>query len=352
MNGAKGTTPFSLEPQTRRRLVDDPISDIAKELQSRRATFLFGAGMSIPAPSEMPSGWDLGRAFVRGLLRERKATETEIDRIASKFPLEALAEGFEKDNPRKESGLCEFISAVLRSPTSGPHKGHEALVGLSHYLPKIYTTNFDNLIETKFGKDGCVSIAVPEDMHQIQIAADRGVPAIVHLHGMVGDRPVRDHFLVTESDFFQRDSPLLTILEGELHSNAIVFVGYSLSDPHLRRLYFKVKRYLDQRPMMKKATFAVSPVKSEDELSVAEKAWAARGITLIPEDAAEFMVRLANEVGQAVNAAKRKEVADRILGKDGDVANLDEEVKRIVETVADVRKEDIFDCFEELTRSR
>jgi hypothetical protein len=345
MRGIAMASPFSLEPQMHRRLVEDRIVEIAKEVQGHGATFLFGAGMSIPPPSGMPSGSELGKRFVREFLKARNASEEEIGEISSKFPLDILAEAFEKDNPRKRQGLHDCINSALENPASRPHAGHEALVALGHFLPRIYTTNFDTLIEKQFSKDGCVSIVAPEDIGKIEDNKRRGVPAIIHLHGMVGA-----NFVVTESDLLQPDFPLQTTFEQDLYANVFVFVGYSLSDPNLRSLYFKVRRYLEQRPMMNKHTFAVSRVQSEDELVVAEKAWVARGITLIPEDAATFMVRLANEVSQAASAAKRRAVAERMLGKDGDVAILDEEVKGITDCLSETRKEDILDCFEELTR--
>lgn len=106
-------------------------------------------------------------------------------------------------------------------------------------FPIIYTTNYDRNIE------GIYRIRNREyhKISNIRNLADVGSGTqIVKFHGDFDD----DNSLVlTESDYFNRlafDTPLDIKLRSDSLGRSLLFVGYSLSDPNVRLLLYKLWR--------------------------------------------------------------------------------------------------------------
>ena len=136
-------------------------------LLAQRLAVIAGAGLSMAAPSHLPSAWKLA---------ERAKTEYGLQWGASKPPLsddiEAQAEFFFAHNELQTVYLATLID---RHAFAGrPNPGHLAIADLmlSHTIQTVVTTNVDVLVETagnelfgqiEAGIDGVDVAALPPD---------------------------------------------------------------------------------------------------------------------------------------------------------------------------------------------
>ncbi len=138
---------------------------------------------------------------------------------------------------------------------AGPLPLHRLLVRAADWVPAIYTTNFDDLVERAFSAAGRAhqAVAAAEDLRRWRFDHVDGawVPRypIYKLHGTL-ERP--ETLVLTESDFHRRTdlaaSPLLFRFASDVVGRALLLVGYSFSDPNLRWLWTKL-RDLDVLPV-------------------------------------------------------------------------------------------------------
>jgi hypothetical protein len=335
--------PLSPPELTPDQSVNAMIWQIAGEIRRKRVSFFFGAGMSCSAPSNIPSGATLGGRIVNELFPERVDEKTALN-LADAFPLEILAESMEMYDIYKRSGLDRFLTKQIDSAGSQTNAGHTALAGLAPYLTRIYTTNFDQLIERELG-DGCVSAVRPQDLVKIDKAQHKDIPAILHLHGAVPGP-----YSITESELLTQKIPFLQFLNSDLMTHTFVFVGYSLVDPDFRPVYFEVMKTVRDNRELDKKTYIVSMIEQGLARDLAQKCWAARAFDLIPMDAGEFMQALRVAVRYYEHRDEFQEVATRMHGRGADPRTLANEIKSVTSRLADMEGEDVLDCLEELTR--
>jgi hypothetical protein len=122
-------------------------------------------------------------------------------------------------------------------------RAHKALASLK--LPIIYTTNYDEIIERAFELNGNSKYHTITNIEDIQ-DAKADVTQIVKFHGTFAD----DKGLVlTESSYFDRldfESALDIKLRGDMLSRALLFIGYSFSDPNIRLILYKLSKLRSQ----------------------------------------------------------------------------------------------------------
>lgn len=224
--------------------VRNKIAHIADELVGGRVGFLFGSGMS--AESNGLLGRDLGfnilkHAFARSAPDPLPdEIQKKIEAVLCKYPLEAIAEAATKELPTGFNGLREFIAQKIVPHDAKPHDGHLALISLAqaYNIQRIYTTNFDNLISNAFSAGG--KTITESNLREMNEAIQQGKTVIVHLHGTLQEKP-----LICECDLVSSTGPLFQLFLADLMCEVFIFVGYSLSDPNLRALYFYAKDILE-----------------------------------------------------------------------------------------------------------
>ncbi len=125
---------------------------------------------------------------------------------------------------------------------------HRLFVELADFVPAIYTTNFDPLIERAFAAAGrsCQVVAEARDLHSWQV--DRVGRAFVprypvyKLHGTL-ERPRT--LVLGETDYHRRTDLAANALDlrfcSDVVGRALLLVGYSFSDPNLRWLWTKLR---------------------------------------------------------------------------------------------------------------
>jgi hypothetical protein len=179
--------------------------------------------------------------------RERFEPPGPDDRV----PVEALlripeAYRFLRGEERLVARLAELFDTSRIDPAGLPLQ--QLLVRLSRFVPAIYTTNFDDLLERTFtwaGKPYQV-VAEAEDLHRWQVdrVGARFVPRypIYKLHGTLG-RP--GSLVVGESDFLRRSdlaaNPIDLRFCSDVMGRELLLVGYGFADPNMRWIWTKLR---------------------------------------------------------------------------------------------------------------
>jgi hypothetical protein len=142
--------------------------------------------------------------------------------------------------------LAELFDTSRVDPAALPLQ--RLLVRLARFVPAIYTTNFDDLLERTFAWAGrpCQVVADAEDLHRWQVdrAGARFVPRypIYKLHGTLA-RP--GSLVVAESDFLRRSdlaaNPIDLRFCSDVMGREVLLVGYGFADPNMRWIWTKLR---------------------------------------------------------------------------------------------------------------
>jgi hypothetical protein len=111
-------------------------------------------------------------------------------------------------------------------------------------FPVIYTTNYDSWLERSFEARGK---AFRKIINVKDLADSKpGETEIIKFHG---DFNAPSTIVLTESDFLRRmslDEPLDIRLRSDSLARPILFAGYSLSDPNIRYLLYRLRQLWSQ----------------------------------------------------------------------------------------------------------
>ena len=136
--------------------------------------------------------------------------------------------------------IRSWIKKCVEEPEAGkffePNEWHDALLNLGEYGPRVtVTTNYDRLLERKFGTDGFAAYNYSaKNMNTILTAKER---PIFKLHGSIEDRANR---LIISSSYYQwlehEGRLMLDALRSLLMTRTALFVGYGLGDPDVNHI--------------------------------------------------------------------------------------------------------------------
>lgn len=165
---------------------------------------------------------------------------------------EALSQFFQEEGAldcaqlfKQTVGLANYREFLLeqfdmsRQPFVRPSPSHAALVRLD--LPVLFTTNYDELIETAYQEVGrALRVTVTEDQFRAR-RADRPRRHLVKLHGSI-DQP--ETIVLTRTDYARSRvdrKEMLADLRNEMAGAPFLFVGFSLSDPNFGLLHDDIR---------------------------------------------------------------------------------------------------------------
>ena len=117
-------------------------------------------------------------------------------------------------------------------------RAHNCILDLN--FPVIYTTNYDSWLECSFAARGVPfrKVLTVEDL--AETSADE--TEIIKFHGDFDDPA---SIVLTESSFLRRmnlDAPLDIRLRSDSLARPLLFAGYSVSDPNIRYLLFRLQQ--------------------------------------------------------------------------------------------------------------
>jgi hypothetical protein len=142
--------------------------------------------------------------------------------------------------------LSELFDTSRIDPARLPLQ--QLLVRLSRFVPALYTTNFDDLLERTFARAGvpCQAVAAPDDLQAWRFDRVNGrfeprFP-VYKLHGTLA-RP--GSLVVGESDVLRRSDlashPIDLRFCSDVMGREILLVGYGFADPNMRWIWTKLR---------------------------------------------------------------------------------------------------------------
>ncbi|WP_407792371.1 SIR2 family protein [Pigmentiphaga litoralis] len=107
-------------------------------------------------------------------------------------------------------------------------------------FPMIYTTNYDRWLEYAHDKFNVKydKVASMADL----VSVTNGRRQIIKFHG---DFDADDSIVLDETSYFERmdfNTPLDIKLRSDVLGNSVLFIGYSLNDPNIRLLFYRLTK--------------------------------------------------------------------------------------------------------------
>lgn len=198
------------------------IPDRVLEAHERGDLVIFtGAGISIPAPSELPGFFELAKRIVTQTQFEVKpGVEAYRERIDDLLGL------LDDDS---EIELHELVRAEIDRPGSEPNSLHRSIVRIANaFTPRLVTTNFDRHLTT-----AATELGFPlEEFRAPALPVGDAFAGLVYLHGSLNQ--TASALVSTDADFgraYLTDAWAARFLERMFRSFVVLFVGYSHTDP-------------------------------------------------------------------------------------------------------------------------
>lgn len=299
-------------------IYQEAYTTIAEYLAKGDVGFLCGAGMS--RDSEIEIGCELAKRMLRRAVLGATEVDNEhpiLDRLASSYPFEAIADYLVQKLPNHviAKWLCdERQGGFDKAEPKDSHKFlYELWATLGRKFPSmVFTTNFDNLIEEKFGSDAiCITNS---NIYELATAKEKNKLAVVHLHGCV---MFPESIVFGEERQATLEGAVFDLFRASLATEVFVMVGYSLRDTNLRHVFFNVQRVAKTRERLKKRTFAISPADGNlndptSEITIVKEIWRLRGVDHLAVSAADFFKNLFRVSDQFALTKMRDKVAGAI----------------------------------------
>jgi hypothetical protein len=289
------------------------ILDIAQAGADSRLGFLIGAGFSKDARD-----FPLGSELATRLMREATGSPDEdtVRKLVETYGLGATA-GYYCEQATEASSLTDLLEKVLDSGGAKKQKSeaerHLASIVSVCKLPRIFTTNFDSLIEECVPAPRFV-VVEPSARGLISFEKQRSevdCTGVFHLNGTARDPKITEGDLKGYRPIFYEE------LKHELLTKVFVMVGYSFRDETISKVFDEVGSLLrdTQDPKREgRKTYLVMPVSNELEYMVAKSVWKSRGdIRLIPMGAAEFLRELESALGKLSYEERVKQISELIV---------------------------------------
>jgi len=234
--------------------IDEATPTLTDMLGSRKLIILAGSGISVPAPSNLPT-WDGVLLEIAQFCREQlfsiftpddefREIVNQADQYVKSDPLrvasvlkQKLVEVDRRADIRVENTIMDWLTRRL---TSRPNRNHELIVSTD--FPYVLTTNYDDLLEeaarTSGHGDLCFRSFSFTDPRPLAESIFEEKPAIIHLHGKLRDITLKD-YVFTSQDYIRikrRHPGFDTLISSLLVRYGLLFVGYGASDPHLEEV--------------------------------------------------------------------------------------------------------------------
>lgn len=243
--------------------------------------------------------------------------------------------------------LCHFLKKYLEISSFDDELGEVPLTFLDGAFPVIYTTNFDNMIESMMAKYKRPLQVIYTQ--QDALKADNLHQQLIKFHG---DYTHPDELVFTRKDYearMEKGSPLDIILKSHLMTNYLLFIGYSMSDPDLHKLIDELRPIIGINGL---PAFLIAYDSSEKLETICED----NGITLIipkkfyPYDntATAFSKLMVQLSEMALAASIKKEEHDFFNTKPISKVVTIREIKALSHNMMTESTEQIFDEFRHL----
>ncbi len=222
-------------------------SDLIRMIGKRKVIPFIGAGFS--APADIPMWNELIEKVAEEQEHEYFCREdchnqipyNEVKKSCLNDPLQ-IAEYYYVKNEKDIGAIRHSIARNLFKEKFSPFKSgaHVELANLG--AQQIYTTNYDELIETTYKKLRLPYQVVALPKHIAKSSDNK--TQIVKYHG---DLRYEKTLVLTESSYFSRlayESPMDLKFRSDLLGRSVLFMGYSFRDINIRIIWFKLMQMI------------------------------------------------------------------------------------------------------------
>ena len=210
---------------------------LMNRLDSGRAVFFCGAGVSVGTGSGLPTFVDLVQHVYdkNGMTPDDVEKEAlhhdELDEAKRRPQLDKALDLLERSHRLGAPALRRTVIEGLSTKPTGALPVHKALIALSRHRDgvRLVTTNFDKRFEE----------AEPDLKHidgapKLPIPRRHSWKSLVHLHGRINEDDDRTDLVLTAADFgraYLTDRWAARFVTELFREFTVVFVGYSVADP-------------------------------------------------------------------------------------------------------------------------
>lgn len=264
----EATAPTPQSPMIRAHL-----NYLHKQMWAGRLILFVGAGVSREAG--LPSGWELAEMLA-----------TEIDYAPQPGDsLGTIAEYYARELSR--NALIERLVEWLDTNVE-PGPSHELIAQLRWQA--IYTTNYDQLLESGFTKCGqCYNrVLYNQQLHDLST----NTTPLIKLHGCLSSAHRRSSevpIVITDQDYEQygsrREALVNKLKQSLLEGNTLLFLGYGLRDPFWQEIRGEVASALQEYTQ---SYYAIMPYFTPQWAAY----WRARRVNLLAGTAHAFLSQL------------------------------------------------------------
>lgn len=270
-------------------------SEVIQLVRKEQVTLFLGAGFSLEAGA--PNSSSLIDAILNQVPYEDKEDFVNLT-------LDALCQKFVEYNNEGRSALIRTLKPLFNFE----RKNCKDQISLSHipHFKRIFTTNYDTLIEDAYGSD-CVVIKQNQDIGMI----DDTKAMIYKIHGDF-DNP--DEMILTRGDYDdfyrnQKNELIWDIVKAEFSLRAILFIGYSLDDSNITHL---IERVTNLSGKCNQPLFLIAPGMKKAKRKKLESL----GVKYYDAKAEDFFKDLFLSLDRnIVKDAKRKRISDSSFHK-------------------------------------
>lgn len=201
--------------------------ELIERIRKEEVTLFIGSGFSLKA------GGPKASVLVESILSQMKEEEKSC---LSGHQLDYVAGEYEQIYGR--DSLLEIIEKAMDFDRMDM-TDHECLPLIPHFH-RIITTNYDTLLEDVYGPNNCYVVRNTKDC--VNLPPDK--TQIFKIHG---DFVERDNIIITKDDYtefftYKRNPLLWDLIQTELLTKDILFIGYSLEDSNVFEIIKKLKR--------------------------------------------------------------------------------------------------------------
>ncbi len=329
-------------PYVKRIDLTKRMAEIARAALKRRLLLLIGAGFSADA-----RGYPTGAGLASILVKETySCDEKEAVAAAAKYELAAIAQQYRENATERRTGLVSKVAAaVSKKPAVRPQAEIDlGTVASMCQLRRIFTTNFDSVIEDALDKRARVVKPTVADVRAFEEKADRvDVTGVFHLNGDVTNP------IITEEDLRTHRSIFYELFRENLLSDVLVMVGYSFRDDAIVKIYEELSDLLT-KVGEDRLNYIVMPTTDELDYTLAERLWRARGnIVLIPLRAGQFFRMLV----EALEEARYADTVTKMAETTGEAeAAVGDRLRQYKDVFAHVSLSELAQAVEELMKLR
>ena len=203
------------------------ISKFSESLVDNNGVFFIGSGISAP------SGFPTWKELLEPLIKELNIKITNNDDLT-----EIAQYIVNKYTGNKGPLLSDIINAFKKDKKINEY--HEIIIRTK--LKKIWTTNFDLLLEKAFNNYNIDYIVKTNDNDFLKNNKTEQVQ-IIKMHGCIDKNP-NDIVFTQEDyeDFFIQKPAIAGQLRTDLLNNSFLFIGYNFGDSNLKNILIETRR--------------------------------------------------------------------------------------------------------------